>query len=125
MMLPEFDSPPVYDLLEIESGSLVTGSIVQPPWVRKMLIDCPWVVVRRALAPGGHIAVGVRGADRSERWGGYCAERHVKRIARPATLLALGGTVEHSYRTPAFVALREVIKRWRGVSFLWGPTGSV
>src|SRR5580700_6211685 len=115
MMLLEFDSPQIHDLLEIESGSLATGSIAQPTWVRKMLIDCPWVVVRRALAPGGHIAVGVRGADRSERWGGYCAERHVKRITRPATLLALGRTAGHIYRTPAFVALREVIKNWRGV----------
>jgi phosphoribosyl-dephospho-CoA transferase len=125
MLLLEFDSPQVHDLLEIESGCLASGSIAQPPWVRKMLIDCPWVVVRRALAPGGHIAVGVRGADRSGRWAGYCAERHVKRIARPATLLALGRTAGHIYRTPAFVALREVIKKWRGVPFLWGPTGSV
>jgi phosphoribosyl-dephospho-CoA transferase len=124
-MLLEFDSPQIHDLLEIESGSLVTGSSAQPPWVRKMLIDCPWVVVRRALAPGGYIAVGVRGADRSERWGGYCRERHVKRIARPATLLALGRTAGHIYRAPAFVALREVLKKWRGVPFLWGPTGSV
>ena len=125
MMLLEFDSPQVHDLLEIESGSLGTGGIAQPTWVRKMLIDCPWVVVRRAPAPGGHIAVGVRGADRSERWGGYCAERHVKRIARPATLLDLGRTAGRSYRTPAFVALRQVIKKWRGVPFLWGPAGSV
>jgi phosphoribosyl-dephospho-CoA transferase len=125
MMLLEFDSPQVHDLLEIERGSLATGSIAQPPWVRKMLIDCPWVVVRRALAPGGHIAVGVRGVDRSERWSGYCAERRVKRIARPATLLALGRTGGHVYQTPAFVALREVIRKWRGVPYLWGPTGSV
>lgn len=125
MMLLEFDSPQVHDLLEIESGSLATGSVAQPPWVTKMLIDCPWVVVRRGEAPGGYIAVGVRGADRRERWGAYCAERHVKRIARPATLLALGRTAGHIYRTPAFVALREVIKKWRGVPFLWGPTGSV
>jgi phosphoribosyl-dephospho-CoA transferase len=125
MMRLEFDSPQVHDLLEIESGSLATGSIAQPPWVRKMLIDCPWVVVRRALAPAGYIAVGVRGASRSERCGGYCAERYVKRIARPATLLALGRTAGRIHRTPAFVALREVVKNWRSVPFLWGPTGSV
>ena len=125
MMLLEFDSPQVHDLLEIESGSLATGSVAQPPWVTKMLIDCPWVVVRRGEAPGGYIAVGVRGAYRRERWGAYCAEHHVKRIARPPTLLALGRTAGRIYRTPAFVALREVIKKWRGVPFLWGPTGSV
>src|ERR1700735_4631878 len=67
MMLLEFDSPQVHDLLEIESGSLATGSIAQPPWVRKMLIDCPWVVVRRGEAPAGYIAVGVRGGSRGER----------------------------------------------------------
>ena len=125
MMLLEFDSPQVHDLLEIESGSLATGSVAQPSWVTKMLIDCPWVVGRRGEAPGGYIAVGVRGADRRERWGAYCAEHHVKRIARPPTLLALGRTAGRIYRTPAFVALREVIKKWRGVPFLWGPTGSV
>ena len=54
MMLLEFDSPQVHDLLEIESGFLATGSIAQLPWVTKMLIDCPWVVVRRALTPGDH-----------------------------------------------------------------------
>jgi phosphoribosyl-dephospho-CoA transferase len=124
-MLREFDSPQVHDLLEIESGSLATGSIAQPPWVRRMLIDCPWVVVRRALAPAGYIAVGVRGASRSERWGGYCAARHVKRIARPADLLALRRGAAHVHRAPALMALGEVVKKWRGVPFLWGPTGGV
>src|SRR6202522_1307036 len=125
MMLREFDSPQVHDLLEIESGSLATGSIAQPPWVRRMLIDCPWVVVRRALAPAGYIAVGVRGASRSERWGGYCAARHVTPIARPADLLALRRGAAHVHRAPALMALREVVKKWRGVPFLWGPTGGV
>ena len=125
MMLLEFDSPQVHDLLEIESGSLATGSIAQPPWVRKMLIDCPWVVVRRGEAPAGYIAVGVRGASRSERWGAYCAERHVKRIARPADLLTLCRAAAHVHRAPALMALREVVKKWRCVPFLWGPTGSV
>jgi phosphoribosyl-dephospho-CoA transferase len=125
MLLLEFDSPQVHDLLEIESGCLARGSIAQPPWVRKMLIDCPWVVVRRGEAPGGYIAVGVRGANRSERWGGYCAQRHVKRIARPADLLALCRAAARVHRAPALMALREVVKKWRGIPFLWGPTGSV
>ena len=34
MLLLEFDSPQVHDLLEIESGPLARGSIAQPPWVR-------------------------------------------------------------------------------------------
>jgi phosphoribosyl-dephospho-CoA transferase len=124
-MLLEFDSPQVHDLIEIDPSSLATGIIAPPPWVRATLVDCPWVVVRRAEAPSGHIAVGVRGRNRSERWAGFCAERLVRRIARPAALLALSRDAVRIHRTPALVALREVSRKWRGLGLCWGPTGSV
>ncbi len=56
----------VHDLLRIESG-IASNWTEAPAWVRPSLERAPWVVVRRERVLIG-IAVGVRGADRSERF---------------------------------------------------------
>jgi phosphoribosyl-dephospho-CoA transferase len=67
-MSSEVYNPQVHDLLQIHPASLDSGCAAEPSWVRQTLLDCPWVVVRRAQLAFGLIAVGVRGDSRSDRW---------------------------------------------------------
>jgi phosphoribosyl-dephospho-CoA transferase len=121
----EIGDPQVHDLLRIDRDCFTAGCVAQPSWVREWLISCPWVVVRRTQAPVGRLAVGVRGATRSERWGGFCAKSLISKIVRPAELLVLARSSTHILRTPAFRVLQQVIESWRDLTLLWGPTGSV
>jgi phosphoribosyl-dephospho-CoA transferase len=124
MIHQELDTARVHDLLQIEPESLDPGCGAAPSWVRESLATCPWVVVRRAHAPSGQIAVGVRGATRSERWGGFCAKEGVRRIVRPEELLLLYRSSICVLRTPALKVLREIDARWSDLALPWGPTGS-
>ncbi len=106
--------PQVHDLLQIDRPSLMcTG---EPSWVRQALLECPWVVVRRAQAAPGLIAVGVRGNARSERWATFCEERLVRKIVRPEELLFYNSSSKN---------VQEMIQRWADLTLPWGPAGSV
>jgi phosphoribosyl-dephospho-CoA transferase len=121
-MLRKTDDLQVHDLLQIDPDSLLGGTT--PSWVNQALISCPWVVVRRARAAAGEIAVGVRGDTRSQRWGGFLSKDLIGKVVRPADLLL----VEQSSilrLTPAMKVLQQVIDRWRDLTLPWGPTGSV
>jgi phosphoribosyl-dephospho-CoA transferase len=121
-MLRKTDDLKVHDLLQIDPDSLLGGTT--PSWVNQALISCPWVVVRRARASAGEIAVGVRGDTRSQRWGGFLSKDLIGKVVRPADLLL----VEQSSiprLTPAMKMLQQVIDRWRDLTLPWGPTGSV
>jgi phosphoribosyl-dephospho-CoA transferase len=115
----------VHDLLQLDPDSLQPACIDPPNWVIRSLASCPWVVVRRAQAPNGQIAVGVRGSSRSERWGCFVSADLVCGIVSPAELLAVARSSAHRRRTLPFKALQRIIERWSDLSFPWGPTGSV
>jgi phosphoribosyl-dephospho-CoA transferase len=121
-MLRKTDDLQVHDLLQIDPDSLLGGTT--PSWVNQALISCPWVVVRRARASAGEIAVGVRGDTRSQRWGGFLSKDLIGKVVRPADLLLV---VQSSIPglTPAMKMLQQVIDRWRDLTLPWGPTGSV
>jgi phosphoribosyl-dephospho-CoA transferase len=121
MNLSEIGDPQVHDLLRIDPACVTACSVAQPSWVRASLIACPWVVLRRTQAPVGQLAVGIRGATRSERWGGFCAKGLISEIVRPAELLVLAQSSTHTLRPPAFGALQQVIEGWRDLTQLWGP----
>jgi phosphoribosyl-dephospho-CoA transferase len=125
MNLSEIGDLQVHDLLRIDPDCLAAGCVAQPSWVRESFIICPWAVVRPAQAPVRQIAIGVRGATRSERWGGFCAKSRISKIVRPAELLVLARSSTPILRTPAFRVLQQVIESWRELTLLWGPTGSV
>jgi phosphoribosyl-dephospho-CoA transferase len=125
MNLSEIGDPQVHDLLRIDPDCLTAGCVAPPSWARESFITCPWAVVRRAQAPVGQLAVGVRGATRSERWGGFCAKSLISKIVRPAELLVLARSSTHILRTPAFRMLQQIIESWHDLTLLWGPTGSV
>src|SRR5277367_4201438 len=89
------------------------------------MLQCPWVVVRRAQAAAGSIAVGVRGDSRSERWAASCEKTLVREIVRPEELLLRDCTSTEMRRTPALRTLQEMSERWADLGLPWGPGGSV
>ena len=115
----EVDKPQVHDLLQIHPALPISGCVAEPTWVEKTLLGCPWVVVLRAQTSVGRIAIGVRGAARSERWGAFCHGSQVRTIVRPEQLLP------SSCRTPALRTFHEIRERWADLALSWGPTGSV
>lgn len=59
-----------HDLLKIDAKHLISHTPI-PDWAIQALNMAPYVVVRRAHAPKGQIAVGIRGKARNERFGMY------------------------------------------------------
>jgi phosphoribosyl-dephospho-CoA transferase len=125
MQPSEIASPQVHDLLRLDPDSLHPERIDAPDWVRHALSSRPWVVVRRAQAPAGQIAVGVRGSSRSERWGWFVSTVLIGRVVSPAELLSIARSSAPGLRTPPFKALQQLIERWGDLTLHWGPTGSV
>jgi phosphoribosyl-dephospho-CoA transferase len=121
----EVHNPQVHDLLQIHRASLDSGCAAEPSWVRHTLLDCPWVVVRRAQSAFALIAVGVRGDSRSERWAASCEKSLVSEMVRPEELRLRDRTSNGVRRTPALRALQEMSERWADLTLPWGPGGSV
>jgi phosphoribosyl-dephospho-CoA transferase len=124
MDLSEIDKPRVHDLLKLDPDA-IDLTLAAPAWVRQALRACPWAVVRRAEAPADQLAVGVRGIDRSERWGGVVSRAGVDKIVQPAELLGCVQDADRVLHTPAMRTLRKLIERWRDLDLPWGPVGSV
>ena len=125
MKSSEAHNPQVHDLLQINRTSVSSEFANEPSWVRQTILDCPWVVVRRVQSPFGHIAVGVRGDSRSDRWAASCEKSLVREIVRPEELLLRNRTSTDVRRTPALRTLQEMSERWADVALPWGPGGSV
>jgi len=115
----------VHDLLNVDPDSVNPGCPAERAWVKQALASSPWVVVRRDKAAEDQIAVGVRGAIRGDRWGGFVANKRIRDIIRPEELLLLHRSSRCLPRTPALKVLRQIDERWRHLTFPWGPAGSV
>jgi phosphoribosyl-dephospho-CoA transferase len=115
----------VHDLLRVDPDCVTPGCPAERARVKEALASSPWVVVRREEAPEDQIAVGVRGATRGDRWGGFVARDQIRGIVRPEELLLLHHSARCLPRTPALEALRQIDERWRHLTFPWGPAGSV
>lgn len=123
-------SPPVrlqvHDLLRIEDAASLQFDAAPPNWVAPALMRAPWVVVRRAPARSGLVAVGVRGAPRSERVAAWVDPGRVACCVRPQEARTKAPQLRAPRaRMPAMqtLALVEgVWRRWPGLH--WGPGGS-
>jgi len=116
--------PRVHDLILLRSGDVDPACVAELPWVSSALRRTPWVVVRRAPAPEGTLAVGVRGTARSERWGGFVRLSQVALTKRPSQLRSY--LAQSSRRTiPALKALTSVEITLEHTDLDWGPAGSV
>jgi phosphoribosyl-dephospho-CoA transferase len=128
----------IHDLLEIDAEPFLEAHSSAPGWVAESLRRAPFVVVRRGPSPAEEgIAIGVRGAQRNERWAGACHPDLVRRILTPPMLLS--GLVTASRpdpatppapttraaAVPAVRTLALLAERWKDLDSPWGPGGSV
>jgi phosphoribosyl-dephospho-CoA transferase len=115
-----------HDLLWIAEDSELFPE-AQPAWVRDALSRLPVVVVRRAEAPPGFAAVGVRGPSRELRFAALVKLRDVRNLRTPESLASDRGW--HDNLAGISARLREVLTLFDDLSgrekFVWGPVGSV
>jgi phosphoribosyl-dephospho-CoA transferase len=115
-----------HDLLWIAEDSELFPE-PQPAWVRQALSRMPVVVVRRAEAPPGFAAVGIRGRSRELRFAALVKLSDIRTLRTPESLAAERGWRENHAGIPA--GLREPLELFDELSdrekFVWGPAGSV
>jgi phosphoribosyl-dephospho-CoA transferase len=114
-----------HDLLEIDANRLIAAQASAPQWVEESLRKSPFVIVRRDRATGEQIPVGVRGAERNQRWATFCHRKFVKSILAPPQLLRHTVAISRSDLIPAFRAFAILKDRWRDLDHRWGPAGSI
>ncbi|WP_155387735.1 malonate decarboxylase holo-ACP synthase [Catellatospora paridis] len=111
-----------HDLVRLGAPEvLLTGDA--PGWVGDALARVPWVVVRRATATAGLLAVGVRGTGRHQRHAAEAPPAAVTGVAAPERLRS---PPRHgpACRTPALVALHDLGPALDARKLVWGPVGS-
>ena len=114
-----------HDLLEIDAKQLISSQAFAPQWVKAELSQNPFVVVRRGLATGYEIPIGVRGTERNQRWAAFCHPNFVNSIFTPQQLLNRAIPTSRASAIPALRALNLLKDRWMDLIFPWGPGGSV
>jgi phosphoribosyl-dephospho-CoA transferase len=116
-------SPRPHDLLRLPVMAADFLADDAPSWTRRALRATPWVVVRRAAAPDGLIAVGVRGRERSHRYAWTVRQRDVLETVTPEDLADVGPPAARQVQ--AIQALSAVRAPLNDAGMAWGPTGSV
>lgn len=91
-----------------------------PGWAVESLDLGQPVVVRRALSPPGHIAVGVRGRSREQRYATSMPLAAIQRRVRPEDLCH----VQSPRDLPALHALAELHSLLDASGWTWGISGS-
>lgn len=111
-----------HDLLRLRRLPSCDG---EPDWVRAAFARAPFIVVRRALAEPGLIAVGMRGSSRAQRYGTWANAADIEATIRPEELAA-GVPADATRRAlPAFALLAALHQDAQSLcAFSWGPTGS-
>lgn len=115
--------PRPHDLLRLSAAAAGALPSDAPPWTRGVLRTAPWVVVRRAPAPAGFVAAGIRGADRSHRYAWLVSPDDIQTTLSPEDLTEVSALAGRD--VPAILALPEARELLRETRFPWGPTGSV
>ncbi|ANB77465.1 malonate decarboxylase holo-ACP synthase [Paraburkholderia phytofirmans] len=111
-----------HDLLRLHRLRQSDG---EPVWLHGSFERAPYAVVRRALAADGFVAIGLRGRERSQRYGTW-AHRDDIETAVPPEALARRSPLAERNALPAFAALAALQGDTAGAlaEFVWGPTGS-
>ncbi|WP_082235303.1 malonate decarboxylase holo-ACP synthase [Halobacillus massiliensis] len=115
-----------HDLLRVNKTVDLEASSI-PNWVYQSLREAPFVVVRRAPIMNGKVPIGVRGKDRTQRFGAYIDSKAIlERIAPPDIVLKeIWELIKTSSPLPAVIALEDVQKIMEEFNLMWGPGGSV
>jgi phosphoribosyl-dephospho-CoA transferase len=116
-------TPRPHDLVRLSAAAADTLPADAPAWTHGALRTTPWVVVRRADAPAGFVAVGIRGGDRSQRHAWLVSANDVESVLSPEDLTDVHPPATRD--VPAILALTDASALLRESRFTWGPTGSV
>jgi phosphoribosyl-dephospho-CoA transferase len=121
-------APAVHSLLRVVNIKFLEWDATPPAWITESLQRAPFVVVRRALERPRLVPVGVRGMSRSQRAAAWLPENAIDECITPQMLAATRAwrKPSDSIITPAIAVLDAVdaIFAERGLTGLWGPTGS-
>src|SRR5260221_13880924 len=125
-MASMFPSPFVHDLalLSLSDTKVNAANLVERNWIKNALEKCPWVVVRRSLAPDETISIGVRGSQRRERWGGFARYSQIVSLATPQELRS-DLSAKNPLNLPAMRTLQFLQSELSSFPLEWGPGGSV
>lgn len=97
-----------------------------PAWARAALGEQVPVVVRRAPAEAGWVAVGVRGAAREQRYATWMRLSDIGRLVSPQAVARAGRWRSHGQlHWPALRALSQLAPRLDALGLAWGVTGSL
>jgi phosphoribosyl-dephospho-CoA transferase len=124
LMLDEHALPLVHDLLRLRTPELTAACVSEPSWVNASLERSSWVVVRRALAPKGLVAIGVRGEGRHQRWGAFISLEQIAERATPCDLRTRTMS-DRIASLPAVQSLRYLETQFSQLALEWGPGGSI
>lgn len=116
-------APRPHDLLRLSAAAADTLPTDAPAWTHGALETAPWVVARRATAPDGFVAVGIRGAERSQRYAWFVSVNDVRATVSPEDLCEVRPPAGRD--VPAILALTNARALLREARAAWGPTGSV
>lgn len=116
-----------HDLLKISSHHDIKSDTPLPEWAKESLSVSPFVVVRRAIAAEGQVAVGIRGENRSERFGAFLPIDFILERITPEQLSAEQSwkNDDRHKKVELFSTLDDIAEFMDDYSINWGPTGSV
>jgi len=109
-----------HDLLKLRRLPEQPG---EPAWVRSAFACAPFAVVRRAESAAGFVAIGVRGAQRNERYGTWAEAGDIEAVIAPEDLAGMPPSVDRA-PCPVYKILNTVRQTRCLSAFTWGPTGS-
>ncbi|HEY4350262.1 MAG TPA: malonate decarboxylase holo-ACP synthase [Paraburkholderia sp.] len=111
-----------HDVLRLRRLPVLDG---EPAWVREAFLHAPFAVVRRASSASGFVAVGIRGANRAQRYGTWVEDEDVEFAVSPEALVERDPASAREC-LPAFSVLAELRRSPCSLGqFVWGPAGSV
>lgn len=115
-----------HDLLWLATPSALATDSELPAWLSQHWHPGLPVVVRRASASPGWIAVGVRGPQRWQRCALWARSKQLSRVLRPEQLAARQGWHQHPRLAalPALQALQRSHAALQASGLVWGITGS-
>ena len=116
-----------HDLLELRTVDELIADGRRPLWATEALARAPYVVVRRARAAHGAIAVGIRGPARRQRLAALLRPAAVSKRVAPEDLVVARAWRRTGRRAsvPALAALERIAVVLDDIGRPWGPAGSV